>query len=145
MHSKRFSPIAWSLAWIHILPLAILFLCALLSNVIPGLSQSYRLTLGQVVLLAAILVLITMISDRWIRRRYSGRTLLIINLSTEVDGILKNLAGRLGGDEADVLRKSLGLMELSMRAHERGLAVGATTQPEALETEFTGFEKDLDG
>ena len=139
MRSKRFNPIAWPLAWAYIIPLTILFLCAVLSQVLPGVPRSFMITAGQVALLAASIVLGATLSGWWIGRKYSGRTLLIINLSSEAKDVLEKLAERLGGDKADVLRKSLGLMELAMQAHERGQAVGAADRSETLETEFTGF------
>lgn len=67
------------------------------------------------------------------------RVLLTLNLSAGADAILSDLAGRCGGDKADVLRKAIGLMNLAVNAREEGKAVGIAERPEVLESEFSGF------
>jgi len=64
---------------------------------------------------------------------------ITLELTKEASQALEELMESTGQDVSELFRKSLALYKLAKEAEKDGMAIGATPQPEALETQFTGF------
>ncbi len=64
---------------------------------------------------------------------------LSLDVSPELNDLIEDLASRTDGTKSDVLRRAIALMDVAVRANERGKKVGVADEDETLSTEFVGL------
>lgn len=64
---------------------------------------------------------------------------LTVDLSTETNTRLNQIAAKLGTTKSDVLRKAIALVELAASAKERGLKLGLARKDQEIATEIVGL------
>ncbi len=75
-------------------------------------------------------------------RREGGekdRIRLSLDVSPELNDLIEDLARRTDGTKSDVLRRAIALMDVAVKANERGKKVGVADEDETLSTEFVGL------
>ncbi|MBI1760147.1 MAG: DNA-binding protein [Acidobacteria bacterium] len=64
---------------------------------------------------------------------------LSLDISPELNTLLENLAGNIGGTKSDVLRKAIALMEVAVDAKRQGKKFGIAEKDQQLATEIIGI------
>lgn len=64
---------------------------------------------------------------------------LSLDITTELNEVLNDLAAKTGGTKGDVLRKAIGLMEIAVAAKSEGKKFGIAEQDQPLATEIVGI------
>jgi hypothetical protein len=64
---------------------------------------------------------------------------LSLDISPELNTLLENLAGSIGGTKSDVLRKAIALMEVAVDAKRQGKKFGIAEKDQQLATEIIGI------
>lgn len=62
-----------------------------------------------------------------------------LQVSTEMNDILGQIAERAGTNRSDVIRQALALMKVAHDAKRRGKHLGIVSDPEKLDTEIVGL------
>ncbi|UFP97070.1 DNA-binding protein [Gloeobacter morelensis MG652769] len=62
-----------------------------------------------------------------------------MDVSPELDQVLEEIARQEQTTKADVLRRSIALMQVAVKAKRQGLKFGATDQDQVLKTEIVGI------
>ena len=64
---------------------------------------------------------------------------LSLDISTELDSLLEQLAAATGSTKSDILRKAIALMEVAVEAKRQGKKFGIAEKDEQLTTEIVGI------
>jgi predicted transcriptional regulator len=64
---------------------------------------------------------------------------LTLDLSPELNNLLEELASAIGATKSDVLRKSIGLMEVAIDAKRNGKKLGVVEKDQPMVTQIVGL------
>ena len=81
---------------------------------------------------------------RWWEKEIEETTMtekvrLNLQVSSELNRVLEEIAGDTGSTRTDVIRQALALMKVAHEAKSKGRHLGLVTDPQKLETEIVGL------
>jgi predicted transcriptional regulator len=68
-----------------------------------------------------------------------GKVRLSLDISSELNSLLEELAASIGGTKSEVLRKAIALMQVAVEAKKQGKKFGIAEKDQPLATEIIGI------